>query len=211
MSRCLIFGALATERLPIDPQPGDLVIAADRGFDRAAALGIHPDLVVGDYDSLGRTPDFSPRIDLPVRKDLTDMAKAVETAFDRGYREFHIFGAAGGKLDHTVANIQIAGDLAERGAWAVFYGPENFTVIRDGGVSFSPDCRGRISVFSLSERSQGVTISGLSYELTDGELSALTPLGVSNEFTGRPARISVNRGRLLIVWQDQTVRPLRRI
>jgi len=159
--------------------------------------------VVGDYDSLGRVPEFSPRIDLPVRKDMTDVARAVEEAMARGYRELHVFGAVGGKLDHTVANIQIAGDLADRGARATFYGPENFSVIRDGEMTFPPSSRGRISVFSLSERSEDVTISGLSYELSGAVLTAAIPLGVSNEFVGKPARISVGRGSLLIVWQGQ--------
>ena len=200
MSRCFIFGALDVSVMPEPLCDGDYVIAADKGYDIALSFGIKPDMVVGDFDSLGRVPVHENIIRLNVRKDDTDIEHAVRTAMDMGYSDFVIYGAVGGKLDHTLGNIAIAEMIADRGGSSDFYGGDcAFTVIRDSELYLAPRDGGRVSVLSLSDVSRGVTVRGLSYEADGIDLPRAATLGVSNAFIGKEAYISVVQGTLLIV------------
>lgn len=202
--RCFIFGALNAGYMPEKPTVGDLVIAADKGYDVAVSKGIKPDITVGDFDSRGSAPDTDNLITLKVRKDDTDVGHAVETGFERGCSDFVVYGAVGGLLDHTLANIVIARDIVEKGGSALFIGDEySFTVIKNSSFRFDKRDRGRISVFSLSEVAVGVNIKGLSYEADELSLSCNSHMGVSNSFIGEEAVISVSDGILLIVWQSE--------
>lgn len=204
MQRCFIFGALPVNELSEKPQKGDLIIAADKGYDRVIDLGLTPDLVVGDFDSLGDAPQADNVVRLNVRKDDTDVGHAVELGFERGYSDFVVYGAVGGLLDHTLANAAIAHDIAARDGRALFIGEEySFTVIHDSTLELPVRESGRISVFALGGTACGVTIKGLSYELEDYDLPCTSHIGVSNAFIGMQAAISVKNGDLLIVYQTQ--------
>jgi thiamine pyrophosphokinase len=204
MNRCFIFGALKVSRLPIKPESGDFIIAADKGYDTALSLGIDPDLAVGDFDSLNRIPDAENVVTLPVRKDLTDVGYAVEKGFEHGCGEFILYGAVGGALDHTFANVAIAHDIARRGAKALLIGEEySFTVLHESSMSFNARESCRISVFALGGIAEGVTIRGLSYEVEDFDVACTDHIGVSNAFIGKTAEISVRKGYLLVVWQTE--------
>lgn len=206
MSRCFIFGALPVEYMPEKPTDGDLVIAADKGYDTAISLGMTPDITVGDFDSRGSAPDVENLVRLNVRKDDTDVGHAVELGFERGYSDFVVYGAVGGLLDHTIANIAIAHDIALRGGRGLFIGEDqSFTVICNSSLSFEPRDDGRISVFSAGGAARGVTVRGLSYEVCDIELPCNSHLGVSNSFVGTKAEISVSDGCLLIIFQNEKI------
>lgn len=202
-TRCFIFGALPVGYMPERPAAGDLVIAADKGYDIALGLGITPDITVGDFDSRGAAPQVDSLVRLQVRKDDTDVGHAVELGFERGYTRFVVYGGTGGLLDHTVANIAIAHDICLRGGCAVFYGDEyTFTVLHNASLSLPRRDSGRISVFALSDVARGVTIRGLSYEVRGIDLPRTSHRGVSNAFVGQPADISVADGELLILYQS---------
>lgn len=204
MSRCIIFGALPVRRMPEPPCPGDLVIAADRGCAVAQSLGVSPDLIVGDFDSLGEIPLGKNVIRLNVRKDDTDIEHAVNTALERGCTDFVVYGAVGGALDHTLGNIAVAEMIANTGGSAVFYSDDSsFTVIRNSAFQLPVRDEGRVSVMSLSEISHSVTIRGLSYEADGIDLPRATTHGVGNLFVGHRARVSVGDGTLLIVWESR--------
>lgn len=201
MKRCIIFGALPVEKLTIQPTPDDLIIAADNGYAVAQSLGVTPDITVGDFDSLGEVPKADNLIKLDVRKNDTDLEHAVTVALEKGCDDFVIYGAVGGKLDHTLGNIAVAERIALAGAKSLFIGGDSsFTVIRSASFELPARESGRLSVFSLSEVSRGVEISGLAYEVMDFELSRTVTRGVSNAFIGKPSRISVSDGTLLIVF-----------
>ena len=90
------------------PHPGaqDFLIAADKGYEALEAYGVPPNLVVGDFDSLGRRPNHPNVVQLPAAKDDTDMVYAQREGLDRGYRRFVLLGGVGGRLEHTLANLQ---------------------------------------------------------------------------------------------------------
>lgn len=203
MARCFIFGALPVSALSEKPEDGDLIIAADKGYDVALSLGLTPDLTVGDFDSRGEAPDTDGVVVLPVRKNDTDVGHAVELGFSKGYDTFVIYGAVGGELDHTFANVVIAHDIARRGGKALLIGESfSYTILHNSAVSFAPRESGRISVFALGSTAYGVSIQGLSYELDRYDLACTSHLGVSNAFIGKPSLISVADGDLLVVYQN---------
>jgi len=198
---CYIFGALPVTELAHTIGEGDFLIAADKGIDTMEKFHLKPDMVVGDFDSLGYVPRNEHLVKLNVRKDDTDTAHAMNLAFDAGYRDFVIYGAVGGRLEHTIANIQLASDFAQRGADVLFVGEREFFKVLNGGkLEFPETTKGRISVFALSEKAQDVSIRGLSYEVEAVTLENRTPLGVSNEFVGKKSDISVENGQILVIW-----------
>ena len=195
---CVVIGAGPARNLSV---PADaFVICADGGLAAAANYNITPDLIVGDFDSLGIVPKGDNVVVYPVEKDVTDSFIAIEEGLKRGFDRFVFYGCVGGRLDHTLANIQHLQYLAQHGAQGMLVGDkETLTVIKDAAVHFDAKRKGGVSVFSLSEKSEGVTIEGLFYEAKDIVLTNGFPLGVSNHFTGKPATVSVKNGVLLIV------------
>ncbi|MBQ6266607.1 MAG: thiamine diphosphokinase [Clostridia bacterium] len=207
MGICYIIGAGDCAPLTFTPQPGDFVIAADAGLRYLEKAGMQPDLIVGDFDSLGYVPQFAPVKRLPVIKDETDLQKAVDVAIDRGYRTFRIYGALGGaRLSHTVANLQMLCDLAARGMDAVLFAPElTAYALHNGKLTLPSRLCGFVSVFAANDVCTGVTIRGLKYELAGETLRSNFALGVSNEFIGKQAEISVEDGTLLILVEELAV------
>jgi len=186
------------------PSPDDYIIAADAGYAQLISRGITPDLVVGDFDSLTVMPEHPNIISSPSEKDDTDMMLAVRQGLSRGYKSFLIDGGLGGRLDQSIANIQILSYLAQNGAGGILLGRGVcVAAVMDGCVSFRAGTSGTISVFCAGDKAEGVTLTGLKYPLRDAELTGSYPLGVSNEFTGAPASVSVRAGILLITWTDE--------
>lgn len=183
---------------------GDLLIAADGGYDHVRKLGLEPDFVVGDFDSLAAPPDRAGVLRLPKEKDDTDMLAALRMGVAKGYREFRLYGGTGGRMDHTVANLQCLVWLARQGLHGALYG-ERWTAeaVTDGALTFGPERRGFLSVFSQGDRAEGVWLKGLRYPLSDAVLTHDFPLGVSNEFTGVESTISVKAGTLLVIYDDE--------
>ena len=200
MMRCVIFCAAAFDSLEQPIGKEDLVIAADGGLLHTEALGIVPDEILGDFDSLGYIPEHS-RVH-PVEKDDTDMMLAIKLGMERGCREFLLYGAMDGqRLDHTVANYQALAYLANRGAWGYLIGNDYVaTCVKNGGIAFDAGTEGTVSVFALGGKAEGISLKGLGYSMENGALSPDFPLGVSNHFTGAAASIRVEDGMLLCLW-----------
>lgn len=202
---CYVVGAMSLS-LSLCPRPvlGDYVIAADRGFDSLMAYGVTPDLAVGDFDSLGHTPDHHNVIQLPVEKDDTDMVYALRRGLELGYRRFVLLGGVGGRLEHTLANLQILDWLTTQGAQGFLAGEKTVaTALRNGSMTFPATMSGYLSTFCNSGRASGVTLSGLKFPLENYELTGDFPLGVSNQFVGEKATVSVQDGSLLLIWEEK--------
>ncbi len=192
---------MATDKIVLTPSEDDLIIAADGGLKSLEKFNIKPHLIVGDFDSLNYIPKGDNVIKHPVQKDETDTILAVDTAINKGYYNFVVYGCLGGRLDHTVASIQTASYISEKGGNGVFIDNDTFlTVIKNSKISFNAENKGLISVFAVSGIADGVNAKNLLYALNNAELSPDYPLGVSNEFTGKNADVSVNNGKLCIIW-----------
>ena len=209
MGKCIIFCAAGFDGLAAPLAGEDFVIAADGGLVHTKLLGITPNEVLGDFDSLGFAPEGANVF--PVEKDDTDAMLAVRRGLALGYKEFVLYGSLDGpRLDHTVANFQTLQFLSDRGATGYLAGYTTLvTVVKDGGLRFPAGKRGTVSVFCLGADADGVTLEGLYYPLEKGTLTAGFPLGVSNHFTGEEASIFVEKGSLLVIWERENGFPER--
>ncbi len=199
---CYIVGASDTKGIYIDRKEDDYIIAADAGYSALKELGITPDMVVGDMDSLETVPQVDNLIRHPVEKDDTDTALALAEGIKRGYRDFVIYGGLGRRLDHSIANIQNCAGMADHGSRCWLWGEKNAVcVFADDMISFEAGMEGTISVFAVG-RSYGVTLKGLKYPLSDACLTSFVPLGVSNSFTGCESSVAVTNGILAVMWTE---------
>lgn len=205
MSVCYIISAGDCEKINIDKKGNDLIIAADAGMNYCRRDNIVPDIIIGDFDSLGRIPDSDNVITLPVEKDDTDTSFAVKYAMEKGYKTFVIFGATGGKRqDHTFANIALLSFISKNGGIGFLVsGDTTITAVTDAKLSFPASLTGDISVFSFDTVSQGVTETGLYYNFTDAIVENSVVTGVSNSFTGKESSVSVRKGTLIIYFSGK--------
>lgn len=208
-NRCIIVSGGVFSPAP-EQQPGDFVIACDRGYAYCERLGLTPDLFIGDFDSYSGAvaPGVAVERLIP-EKDDTDTGHAITYALAHGFRTLVLTCALGGRLDHTLANLQNAANAAVQGA--------SVTILDEGSViSFLTHGTLRLkkrpgwglSVFSLSDASTGVCLRGVKYELENAALDNRFPLGVSNEFDAPEAEITVEQG-VLMVMQTKSSKPER--
>lgn len=177
----------------------DCVIAVDGGFASLEALGRVPDLALGDFDSLSYVPEGVPVRRFPPEKDASDMELALEEVVARGAAAAVVYGALGGRLDHTLANLSLLASFAERGLDVVAVGARaHRTAGRAGELLIEAADGGIVSVFSLTDASTGVVEEGLKYGLDGATLTNRTSWGLSNELVGTAARISVESGTLAV-------------
>lgn len=203
---CYIVGAGENYGLDFTPSANDFVIAADAGIRYLEECGITADLVIGDFDSLDDVPSYPNTITLKAEKDDTDMLAAVREGIKAGYSDFHIYCGMGGRIDHTIANLQVLAYLSENGMRGFLFGKDNvITAITNQTITFDKIPSGYVSVFSHTEKSEGVYLRGLKYELNNAVLTNTFPLGVSNEFIGKESSISVSVGTLLIVFPREAM------
>ena len=209
MKECVIFCAADFNGLARPIGKDAFVIAADGGLRHTQKLKITSDTVLGDFDSLGYTPEGANVF--PVEKDDTDAMLAVRLGLRRGCDEFLLYGSLDGpRLDHTVANFQTLQYLADHGAVGYLIGNTTMvTVVKNGKITFPAGCSGTVSVFCMGKDAEGVTETGLFYGIEDGVFTSGFPLGVSNHFTGKKAEISVKNGSLLVLWEKQNGFPGR--
>lgn len=176
------------------------VIACDKGVEYALQCGITPDLIVGDFDSFrGNLPNGVEIKRLPTEKDDTDTVSAVREAVAAGFDEIVLYCALGGRLDHLFANIQTLAFIAEQGATArIIDGDTEMVAFSHASIEV-PEKKGwSLSVFSLSDRCENVSIHGAKYCLDNATVSNRFPIGVSNEWDGTAA-VSVGEGILAVM------------
>ena len=209
MHTCVIFCAAGFDFPAEAIKTEDFVIAADGGLKHTERLGLTPDVILGDFDSLGFTPAGAEVF--PVEKDDTDAMLAIRRGLGRGCRRFIIYGGLDGeRLDHTLANFQTLQFLCDHGAFGYLIGRDYIvTALKDGSVRFPASCTGIFSVFCMGKDAEGVTIQGGKYDAEDVTLSAGFPLGVSNHFESKEVTISVKNGSLLILWDTRNGFPAR--
>lgn len=200
-SVCAIFAGGPEDGVPCEPVPaGAYILCADSGLHLAERLSLRPDLVLGDFDSLGAVPEDLPHMTVPVEKDDTDTMLAARTALEKSFRDIRIYGAFGGRLDHTLANLQTLEFLYRNGAEGMLAGVRDVIYLQgSGSVRHYPKREGwTFSLFSWTERCTGVCARGVYYPLEQAVLTREFPLGVSNRITAEEAEIVCGEGLLLV-------------
>lgn len=189
-----------------DHLPADAyVIAADSGLASAARLGLTVDLLVGDMDSVDQAAmaaavDGGTEVERhPVAKDRTDLAIALDAALARDVRDVLVVGGHGGRLDHLLGNaLVLSSEVYATLRIEAFMGAAHLHVVRDHATLAG--ARGElVSLLPVHGAARGVTTEGFLYPLAGEDLPAGSTRGVSNEFTGTSAAVSLTDGVLLVV------------
>lgn len=202
MKTCYIISAVEIKNKIPQPKENDLVIAADAGYLNLQKFGINPDLIIGDFDSAQKPKTDIPTITHPTLKDDTDTMLAIRHGFEKGYKNFVIYGGIGGeRTDHTIANIQSLAFIADHGGYGVLKGEnESFTIIKNSSTVLRSEKGGVLSVFAYGGTAEGINIKGAVYETDDLTLTPFFPLGVSNAFKEEKVTVEVKKGCVLIKW-----------
>ena len=204
MSRCVILSAgPVSEPAALLPllRFDDMFIAADGGWQLAARLGVTPEAVVADFDSQSSAtvPHSVASVRLPVRKDVTDTAAAVEYAWEKGYRDFLFLGCTGGRLDHQHAALLTALSVCQRGGCCVIADARNRIEILTRSPYVVPPMLGwSLSLFALDGPVHGLTLRGTEYVVTEYDLYPADSLCVSNACTEQEGEIAFRDGVLLL-------------
>lgn len=206
--RCVIISAGEIhnyERARAFFRDDDFFIFCDAGLSHAGGLGVKPDVVVGDFDScepgdLEWWKERSEIIQLPREKDDTDTMFAVKLAVERGYCDFVLLGAMGGRFDHALGNVSILLYLNELGKKAVLI--DDYSIMQIAGKEplYIEDSCSYFSVLTVAGNVSGVNIKNAKYPLENARLAPDFQLGISNEvLPGKVAEVSVDYGQVLVV------------
>lgn len=179
----------------------DYVICADGGLRHAEKLGLSPNLVMGDMDSVSSFPEHVQKVIFPVRKNATDGQIVIEYALEQGFSELLLLGFFGGRADHFLTNMFLLTKTKEIDALMAENGCEIRLCKRENIISGKPG--DVISIIPLSETLSGITTQGLDYPLADGTLYFGDSRGNSNVMTGTECRISTKNGTGLIIKEVQ--------
>ena len=204
-----------------------LILAADSGARHILRAGARPAQVYSDKDSLSEEEiqklenNGCQLILSPAEKNDTDGSYVLKEALSRGFTDIRIWGALGGRPDHSYGNLMLL-QLALQGPYRLAYGPEDEdlpdVVIEDGGLRIFLAKRGRwiegrkgdyLSLFALSPEVTGFRQEGLKYQPEGDRFVSEFPLGISNEFTGDRARLDWEKGVLLCMRVERGFSPVK--
>lgn len=208
MGKCILIGAGDLTMGELTVANDDYVIAVDGGLSYCSILNVEPDLILGDFDSVSEQEKLAVEqlkqtvpekiCQLPVCKDDTDMLAAIKKGLELGYTDFRIYAATGGRFDHTLANIQCLLYLKNHGAVGYLVdGMGMVLVLQNESVRFRKELEGTMSLFALTGEAKGVNIRGMKYPLENAVITNDFPIGISNEFIGEAAEVSVEDGELV--------------
>jgi len=199
--------------MPTDPvadkqqvPPGALIIAADGGADYCRKLGLVPDVIIGDMDSITGDPaktDFQTAeiIRHPVRKDATDLELAIDLALERGAQRIIVIGALGGRWDMSIGNLLLMALPALKSIPVKFVaGRQEITLVTGPGkTTFHGKPGDTLSLIPLSAAAAGVSLDGLEYPLADAVLACGSSRGISNVLEKTTAKVRLASGTLMCI------------
>ena len=203
MKRAVIFinGELGdVSRLRL--KKSDLLIGADGGTKHILKLGLKPNIIIGDLDSIKAVPKDTPVIQFPVDKDKTDTELALEYVVKLGYKEVVLIGFLGRRLDHMVSNLMLLASMPIK--ITIIEGNQEMFFCRDK-LNISGKKNDLVSLIPLLGDCQGVTTVGLKWSLQVWNLQVSSSRGVSNVMLGKSARVGLKTGCLLVIhtYRDQ--------
>ena len=187
-------------------QDADCIICCDGGMHHAKALGITPDYIVGDFDSVRpevleeyRNMGISIR-QFPTHKNETDMQLGMLLALELGATELVLIGGIGDRFDHTLANAHLLLYLLKKGVRGILVNEKNRVELIDKEVTLHGQAGDLVSTIPLSMLVEGVTLEGLEYPLVDYDLALDDKLvAVSNVMTGTEAKVKIRKGYLFVM------------
>lgn len=179
-----------------------LIICADGGANFAKIIGVSPDVILGDMDSISdETLRYYKDVDIqryPVCKDETDTQLAVNLAVSKGAKEIVIFGALGTRLDHSLGNIYLLTGLLEAGIQGEIVDENNQIFLVRGNETLALEIGAVVSLLPLGGPVEGINIKGFKYPIVNGKMTMDCPYGISNVTVLEKQSISIEKGTLLV-------------
>jgi thiamine pyrophosphokinase len=182
-----------------------LIICCDGGARHFQSLGIKPDVIIGDMDSIdpASLASYSTQgikiIKYPVNKDYTDTELALDYALSLKPEEIFIWGALGGRIDHALANVFLLCKGQEKGIRTYLVDEYGEAFVLDKEAAFINETGKTVSLLALSPEVTGITLSGFLYPLKEETLIMGESRGISNVINDARAGISVRQGKLLVI------------
>jgi thiamine pyrophosphokinase len=179
------------------------IVAADSGLHHAVTLGVSPDVIVGDFDSvrpevLGLFSEV-PKKTYSKHKDLLDLEIALGVVLEQGAQSISVIGALGGRFDQSLAALFIAARFKREGIDISLHGQQDVYFLRGPeSQRYALPVGQRFSVLSLSDRTL-VSLVNAAYPLNEFGLEYGVGLGVSNEVKSSPLTVNVHEGLLAVV------------
>ena len=202
MKSCIILcggDAVSSEVYNVTAPKEAYIIAADSGLLLANDLGVCPQLIIGDFDSMKKPESDKIRV-FPIEKDDTDLMLAVKEGLEQGCKDFYIYGATGGRLDHTFAAIQGLAFLLDNGAHGQIIADDTRIELLLPARYELPSMHDfTLSLFDWSDTVSCLDIQGTKYSAKGITLKSSFPLGVSNKVMEDSAIISFSEGILLVI------------
>jgi thiamine pyrophosphokinase len=192
-------------RRRIEQAGPEAILCADGGARYAHALGLIPDLIIGDMDSLDKKiwQDFEEKevamASYPARKDETDTQLALTRALALSPKEILIFGAMGKRLDHTLANLGLLLTGLEKGVSIKLLDEDCEVFVMAGAATVSGEAGQTVSIFPWGGEARGIALAGFEYPLEDAAMTMGRPYGISNRLAAAEGLIRVATGCLLII------------
>ena len=189
----------------LNKEKPDYILCADKGTETALALGITPDLVLGDFDSIN--PDSLkqvqqmeiPIVKHPVHKDETDTELAITTCLKKKIDEIILLGALGTRFDHSLSNVYLLGRLENSGVRGRIIDEYNELFILKNKEKLKIPTGTTVSLIAYTDEAEGISLKGFEYSLNNAELDHLAAgHGVSNVAVEEEQEISVRKGTLLV-------------
>lgn len=188
----------------------DLMIAADSGLRHLVCLGLKPDILLGDMDSIApelleqaRRSGIEPRI-CPSHKDETDTELALSIALEKGgdQAELRLIGASGSRMDHSLANLHLLNRVHSQAEFwdglsriQILQGPAAVPIERPSW--FAPEKPVYVSLLPYGGPVRDITLSGFEYPLLHYDMDENAVIGISNQLTGGRGTVEFASGRLL--------------
>lgn len=176
----------------------DFIICADGGIRHAKALGILPDILIGDFDS--SVPDESDvkKIEYPVRKDFTDSEICMKYAAENGYGEILFVGMSGTRADHTLTNML----LLSKCSCGMMIDDNNEIYYLKDRIRIENKKGKTLSIIPVKGDMCGIITAGLEYPLNDEDLYFGESRGNSNVIIDDVCEITLKSGEGLIFIND---------
>ncbi len=179
----------------------DTLVCADGGAEYAMKLGLKPDRIFGDLDSID--PVVKKKYEMmeiefvlfPVEKDKTDTHLVLDYLIDEGYQEILIGGALGGRPDHLMGNLMLLTYCHKHGVKAILVSPTVEIQVVESELAIHKHNGDTFSLIPVDESIEGVTLTGFKYPLTDAKVSRESTLGISNIIITDSAKVVIGRGR----------------
>ena len=190
----------------IDKNNYDYIICSDGGANHAYKMDIIPDYIIGDLDSIednilkyykSKHVQFEK---FPAKKDETDTELSILLADKLNSKEIDLIGALGGRIDHTIANINLLYYIKNKGiAPRIISEREEIYIAIDEDIIIHGNIGDTISIIPIKGDAKGITLENLEYTLDNYDMEFSRPLGVSNIMKKNSCNIKINEGSILII------------